>query len=77
MAGFFTSSIIFYTLNKIFPVAGMGEYDEADTYGTFTEKEAAKHGVIPADHILQGTEQYAAEDGSMEKGPGVKEAVMQ
>lgn len=47
--GFFTSAIIFVILNKSFPVAGMGEYDEADVYGTFTVKEAANLGVIPMD----------------------------
>ncbi|KAI1382057.1 NCS1 nucleoside transporter family protein-like protein [Hypoxylon crocopeplum] len=45
--GFFTSAIIFFALNKLFPVAGLGEYDEVDYYGTFTAKEAAKLGVIP------------------------------
>lgn len=45
-SGFFTTSIIFFTLNKLFPVAGMGEYDEVDTYGTLTSEEAAKLGVM-------------------------------
>lgn len=50
--------MIFYTLNKLFPVIGMGEYDEVDTYGTFTQAEAAKLGIVPADQVLE------AEDGS-------------
>lgn len=57
-AGFFTSSVIFYTLNKLFPVVGRGEYDEVDTYGTFTRKEVARLGIVPADQVLE------AEDGS-------------
>ncbi|KAI1779852.1 NCS1 nucleoside transporter family protein-like protein [Hypoxylon cercidicola] len=47
--GFFTSAIIFFVLNKLFPVAGMGEYDDVDTYGTFTAKEAEKLGICPAE----------------------------
>ena len=56
--GFFTSSVIFFSLNKLFPVAGLGEFDEIDTYGTFTHQEAARMGVVPADQILE------ANDGS-------------
>lgn len=48
-AGFFTSAAIFFGLNKLFPVAGMGEYDEVDIYGTFTAKEAEKLGIIPVE----------------------------
>ncbi|KAI0841945.1 NCS1 nucleoside transporter family protein-like protein [Hypoxylon sp. FL0890] len=47
--GFFTSATIFFLLNKLFPIKGMGEYDEVDFYGTFTTKEAAKLGVIPVE----------------------------
>ncbi|KAI6093663.1 NCS1 nucleoside transporter family protein-like protein [Hypoxylon rubiginosum] len=47
--GFFTSAAIFFGLNKLFPVAGMGEYDEVDIYGTFTAKEAEKLGIIPVE----------------------------
>ncbi|OTA52155.1 NCS1 nucleoside transporter family protein-like protein [Hypoxylon sp. EC38] len=47
--GFFTSAIIFFVLNKLFPVPGMGEYDEVDVYGTFTTKEATKLGIIPVE----------------------------
>ncbi|KAI2629867.1 NCS1 nucleoside transporter family protein-like protein [Hypoxylon sp. NC1633] len=47
--GFFISAIVFFLLNKFFPVIGMGEYDEVDVYGTFTAKEAAKLGVVPVE----------------------------
>jgi nucleobase:cation symporter-1, NCS1 family len=45
--GFFISATIFYALNKLFPVEGLGEFDDVDYYGTFTTKEAAKLGVNP------------------------------
>ncbi|KAI1385016.1 NCS1 nucleoside transporter family protein-like protein [Hypoxylon trugodes] len=44
--GFFISATIFIILNKLFPVSGLGEYDEVDIYGTFTTKEADKLGII-------------------------------
>ncbi|KAI0013531.1 NCS1 nucleoside transporter family protein-like protein [Xylariaceae sp. FL0662B] len=50
--GFFISGTLFFALNKLFPVAGMGEYDEIDLYGTFTAEEAAKLGVIPVEQTL-------------------------
>ncbi|KAF3770681.1 hypothetical protein M406DRAFT_67063, partial [Cryphonectria parasitica EP155] len=49
LMGFSISSILFYTLNKLFPVPGMGEYDDIDFYGTLSPDEAAKLGVIPCD----------------------------
>ncbi|KAF3056241.1 Thiamine transporter THI72 [Daldinia childiae] len=54
--GFFTSATIFFGLNKLFPVKGMGEYDEVDIYGTFTIKEAAKLGVVHAEFQIDGLE---------------------
>ncbi|KAI5866567.1 NCS1 nucleoside transporter family protein-like protein [Durotheca rogersii] len=47
--GFFISGGLFFVLNKISPVAGMGEFDEADMYGTFTAKEAERLGVVTAE----------------------------
>lgn len=44
--GFFLTSTIFLALNKIFPVADMGECDEVDTFGTFTLEEATKLGIL-------------------------------
>jgi NCS1 family nucleobase:cation symporter-1 len=49
--GFFISASIFFALNKLFPVPGMGEYDEVDYYGTFTSREVEKWGVIPIDQV--------------------------
>ncbi|OLL26915.1 Thiamine transporter isoform D [Neolecta irregularis DAH-3] len=42
---------VFYLLNCIFPPEGLGKIDEIDVYGTFTEKEAAKVGVVPLTRI--------------------------
>ena len=44
-------STIFFTLNKLFPVPGMGEYDEMDHYGTLTADECAKWGIIPSERV--------------------------
>lgn len=49
--GFFISSTVFFTLNKLFPVAGMGEFDEVDTYGTLTPEEATNLGIIPTEPL--------------------------
>ncbi|KAI7782198.1 Allantoin permease [Diaporthe eres] len=51
LIGFFISASTFFTLNKLFPVPGMGEYDEVDYYGTFSSKELAKWGVIPPEQV--------------------------
>ncbi|KAL7629479.1 hypothetical protein AAE478_000999 [Parahypoxylon ruwenzoriense] len=62
--GFFTSGFVFFVLNKLFPVGGMGEYDEVDAYGTFTTKEAEKLGVIPVEFQ---TEAYDSGEPSLAK----------
>jgi len=49
--GFLFSGGVFYVLNCIFPPEGLGEIDEIDVYGTFTEKEAARVGVVPLTRI--------------------------
>lgn len=51
LLGFFVSSTIFFALNKLFPVAGMGEYDDVDVYGTLSRSEAAKLGVVSCDRM--------------------------
>ncbi|KAF2488825.1 uracil permease [Lophium mytilinum] len=59
LIGFFVSSTVFLVLNKIFPRAGMGEYDEVDLYGTFTAKEAARLGVMRLEDsgdVIEGEE---------------------
>ncbi|EHK19766.1 uncharacterized protein TRIVIDRAFT_193219 [Trichoderma virens Gv29-8] len=49
-AGFFISSLVFYVLNKLFPVEGYGQQDEVDVYGAFTPSEALKLGIAtPSD----------------------------
>lgn len=62
-SGFFVSATIFFTLNKVFPVAGMGEYDEVDHYGTFTAEECAKWGVVPSEQmpVIYGDDSSASQ----------------
>lgn len=47
--GFMISFALFWGVNGLFPVEGLGEYDEVDVYGTFTASEAAKLGVTPCE----------------------------
>ncbi|KAI4916415.1 hypothetical protein J4E85_010069 [Alternaria conjuncta] len=53
---FFISAFVFYVLNKILPVLDMDQIDPIDLYGTFTEAEAKRAGVVPLDDspILRG-----------------------
>lgn len=44
--GFFISAVVFYLLNIAFPVADMGQIDDVDVYGTFTDAEARRIGVV-------------------------------
>ncbi|KAH9902050.1 uracil permease [Xylariomycetidae sp. FL2044] len=61
LIGFFTSGIIFFILNKLFPVQGLGEYEEIDIYGTFTAEEAAKLGIVPLESYGSGEPSLAHE----------------
>ena len=45
-AGFFISASIFYLLNLAFPVPDMDQVDDVDIYGTFTDAEARRIGVV-------------------------------
>lgn len=38
--GFFISFVLFYGVNKAFPLEGLGEFDDTDIYATFTEAES-------------------------------------
>jgi NCS1 family nucleobase:cation symporter-1 len=70
-AGFFTSGILFYITMRLFPVQGLGEFDDVDYYGAFTEQEAAKLGVMQLDHSdasLEGIERMEPLQPG-EKGP--------
>jgi len=75
LVGFFISGTLFYILNMVWPPVGLGEMDEVDYYGTFTEKEAMKVGVttlVPAEEVVIVQEgDKAVEVGSSEK-PGEK-----
>ncbi|KAH7087160.1 NCS1 nucleoside transporter family protein-like protein [Paraphoma chrysanthemicola] len=55
LIGFVISAVIFYALNKLFPVKDMDQIDEVDLYGTFTTAEARRVGVAPLeDSVLEG-----------------------
>ncbi|KAL6823272.1 hypothetical protein V8C40DRAFT_280004 [Trichoderma camerunense] len=56
LIGFFISSIVFYILNKLFPVEGYGEQDEVDVYGAFTASEALKLGIVSIINAIEGKE---------------------
>ena len=56
---------------RIFPVEGLGDYDDLDYYGAFTAKEAAKLGVMQldsSDATLEGVEHIEPLQ-LQEKGP--------
>lgn len=55
-SGFFISSIVFYILNKLFPVEGYGKQDEVDVYGAFTASEAVKLGIVSITDAIEGKE---------------------
>lgn len=49
--GFAISFLVYVALNRISPLAGLGEFDDVDYFGTFSADEAARLGVIPRDEI--------------------------
>ncbi|KAL7935743.1 hypothetical protein V8C35DRAFT_333599 [Trichoderma chlorosporum] len=71
LIGFFISSIIFYILNKLFPVEGYGKQDEVDIYGAFTAAEALKMGIVSVADAIEGKE---ADDGIVKTQELVKKA---
>jgi NCS1 family nucleobase:cation symporter-1 len=69
VTGFFTSALLFFITMKLFPVSGMGEFDEIDHYGAFTAKEAAILGIVPYEGYpsVEGVEEIQPLDET-EKG---------
>lgn len=53
--GFCVSGLVLVALSKIFPVAGVGEVDEYDVFGTKGEPEAPLV-VMKEDEVASGTE---------------------
>lgn len=51
LIGFFISATVFYALNRVFPVSDMGQIDDTDIYGTFTQAEARRAGVAPLESL--------------------------
>ena len=57
--------MVFYVVTVAFPVVGMGDIDDVDTFGTFTPDECKRLGIAPpespaesgtADRSLEKTE---------------------
>jgi NCS1 family nucleobase:cation symporter-1 len=66
--GFVISATIFYGLNTFFPPEGLGEIDEFDMFGTFTEDEARRLGMAPSTIISvdsTGKKMYEANEKSV------------
>ncbi|KAI8940171.1 hypothetical protein NX059_003878 [Plenodomus lindquistii] len=64
LIGFAISATVFYILNAIAPVPDMGQLDPVDLYGTFSESEARRIGVVPLEQIeLFSEEAVKHEDG--------------
>jgi NCS1 family nucleobase:cation symporter-1 len=74
--GLAISFTLYYSFNKVFPPMGVGEFDDVDYFGTFSEEEAAKLGVsLPEDtysHHSKGEDR----DGSDIEVKGMKQDVV-
>ncbi len=58
-------------MNVVFPVAGAGDIDAVDVFGTFTPEEARRLGVIPLSFVSSDVD-----SDSVEKVPiGTEEKV--
>ncbi|TEA10721.1 Transporter aclS [Colletotrichum sidae] len=67
--GFAVSFLLHLAINAVWPPPEAGVIDDVDYYGTFTEEEARKMGVITLDtEVLEGSTK-AAETGGYEQGP--------
>jgi len=63
--GLTISFTIYYGLNRIFPPQGAGEYDGIDYYGTFTNDEAAKLGILLMEE--NGGDNLVIEKGALDQ----------
>lgn len=52
LVGFAISFCVFWGLNTVWPMRGVGEIDTVDFFGTFSEDEAFRLGVAPRDCVL-------------------------
>jgi hypothetical protein len=67
MTGFAISFALFWLMNIIFPVrVGLYEVDETDVYGTFTNAECEKRGIISQD-LTHGMDPAAEKSGAVEQ----------
>ena len=66
--GLAISFTLYYGLNKAFPPVGLGEYDDIDYYGTFTNDEAAKLGVsLPEETDAEMKREYDIDSKVMDQ----------
>ena len=71
--GFTVSFILHWFLNRIWPPEGLGEKDDIDYYGTFTNEEAVRLGVAP--HAALEGEEERTEAKELEGKSGAGEVV--
>jgi NCS1 family nucleobase:cation symporter-1 len=50
--GFVISFGVFYALNMLMPLVGLGDMDKVDIFGTFSSSEALRLGIAPNDGIM-------------------------
>jgi NCS1 family nucleobase:cation symporter-1 len=68
------SFITFYGVNLLFPIKGAGEFDPYDDWATFTQKEAAKLGIVPNENAEELTINRFGRSGYQKnEGPAQKE----
>ncbi|KAH8591453.1 uracil permease [Bisporella sp. PMI_857] len=64
--GFSISFLLFYLMNILFPMkTGTQEVDDTDVYGTFTNAECERRGIISQD-LTQGLDPTAEKSGAVE-----------
>ena len=55
--------MVFYVVTVAFPVSGMGDIDDVDTFGTFTPDECKRMGIAP----LHSSAESGTTNRSLEK----------
>ncbi|KXT05212.1 hypothetical protein AC578_8374 [Pseudocercospora eumusae] len=69
--GFAVSFTVHYVINKFWPPVGLGEKDDEDFYGTFTEDEAARLGVATL-YTIDGQESVTPPEDEIDKSKAAK-----
>lgn len=71
--GFAVSFTVHYVINKLWPPIGLGEKDDEDFYGTFTE-EGARLGVATL-YTIDGEESATPPEDEIDKSKAAKTKV--